>query len=114
VPFIGIWKTRRWGCQSRLVRPVHPTGQTGRVTPHWIRTLTEKKTLLDGKFGLGPGHVRRGPDKSDGVQIPTVILFIRHLQKMSLESGKGTEQVWWTGLALDRSHQSDRCAISIG
>jgi hypothetical protein len=23
-----------------------------------------KKTLSDGKFGLGPGHVQRGPDKS--------------------------------------------------
>jgi hypothetical protein len=30
-------------------------------------------------FGLGHGHVRRGPGKSDGVQIPMVILFTGHV-----------------------------------
>jgi hypothetical protein len=38
-----------------------------------------KKTLSYGKIGLRPGHVRRGLDKFGGVQIPTVIWFIRHI-----------------------------------
>jgi hypothetical protein len=59
VPFIGIWKTGHWGYQSRPIRPLHHTGQTSRVSPNWFRALT-KKTLSDGKFGLGSGHVRWG------------------------------------------------------
>jgi hypothetical protein len=49
-----------------------------------------------------------GPDKSGGVQITTVILFTGHIwlrtghiRKTSLESGKGTRHVRWTGLALE-------------
>jgi hypothetical protein len=41
VPFIGIWKTSCWGCQSRPVKPVHRTGQTDRVTPNWLRAFSE-------------------------------------------------------------------------
>jgi hypothetical protein len=48
-----------------------------------------------------------GPDKSGGVQIPTVIWFTRHIWSKtehiwntSLEHVKGIGQVWWTTLAL--------------
>jgi hypothetical protein len=71
-------------------------------------------------FGLGPEHVRRGLNKSGGVQILTVILFTRHVwsktgqvQKTSLESGTGTRQVQWIGLALDMFNRSDWCAILV-
>jgi hypothetical protein len=47
--FIGIWKTSHWGYHSRPVRPVG-CPQTG--SGHSL-----KKTLSDGKFGLGHGHV---------------------------------------------------------
>jgi hypothetical protein len=44
VPFIGNWKTSHWSCQSKPVRLVHHTGQTGRVTPNRLRHSL-KKTL---------------------------------------------------------------------
>jgi hypothetical protein len=60
------------------------------------------------------------PDKSDGVQILTIILFTgrvwsktEQVQKMSLEAGKGTGQVRSTGLALKRFNRSDRYAKSV-
>jgi hypothetical protein len=81
-------------------------GQTNRVTPYWLRTLTEENTLI-WQIWVSTGHVRRGLDKSGGVQIPTIILFTGHVWsktrqvwKTSLESGKGTRQVRWTGVAL--------------
>jgi hypothetical protein len=39
VPFIGNRKTSHWSYQSKLVRPVHHIGQTGRVTPNSIRAI---------------------------------------------------------------------------
>jgi hypothetical protein len=45
MPFIGIWKTSRWGCQSRPIRPVHHIGQTCRVSLNWLRALTEENSL---------------------------------------------------------------------
>jgi hypothetical protein len=41
VPVIGNLKTSHWGYQTRPVRPIHHTSQTGMVTPTGLRALLE-------------------------------------------------------------------------
>jgi hypothetical protein len=49
-------KTSRWSCQSKPIRLVHHTSQTGRVTQIGLGHSL-MKSLSDDKFALGPGHV---------------------------------------------------------